>query len=103
VLGLIGRLPSTFVELEVSMYCENDALEDVVGQGVCVGIQGVTSAGRVSAVQDQRITIVLRNAVCAREGDRAILAQFRDRRFRLLGYGHSLSGISTAADREARA
>lgn len=107
VLGLKGRLPEVFTELEISFYLLRRLL-GVKTEGsskkakvtklsktevLMVNIGSTSTAGTVLAVKSDLAKIQLSQPVCTMEGEKIALSRRVDKHWRLIGWGQIRRGV----------
>merc|ERR1712188_30875 len=107
VLGLPGKLPSIFVEIEVKYYLlrrllgvktEGDSKAGKVsklkkGEILMVNIGSTAAGGRILGIKENDLAkVVLTNPVCTKEGDKVALSRRIEKHWRLIGWGQIQKG-----------
>ena len=108
VLGLKGRLPSVFIEVEISFYLLRRLLGVKAQEGskqakvqklqkqeiLMVNIGSNATGGRVSAVRNDHAKVILTTPVCTTEGEKIALSRRVDKHWRLIGWGQIRRGVT---------
>mmetsp|Transcript_30729 Transcript_30729/g.92031 ORF Transcript_30729/g.92031 Transcript_30729/m.92031 type:complete len:484 (-) Transcript_30729:326-1777(-) len=106
VLGLRGRLPDVFAEIEISYYLLRRLLGVKTSDGgkqakvqklaraeiLMVNIGSTATGGKVLAVKGERAKITLTQPVCTQEGEKIALSRRVDKHWRLIGWGQIVKG-----------
>eukprot|EP00928_Gymnodinium_smaydae_P059184 TRINITY_DN4242_c1_g1_i1.p1 TRINITY_DN4242_c1_g1~~TRINITY_DN4242_c1_g1_i1.p1 ORF type:complete len:486 (-),score=127.43 TRINITY_DN4242_c1_g1_i1:131-1522(-) len=109
VLGLPGKLPDIYIEIEVKYYLlrrllgvktEGDSKAGKVtklkkGEILMVNIGSTAAGGRILGIKENDAAkIVLTNPVCTQEGDKVALSRRIEKHWRLIGWGTILKGTT---------
>ena len=103
VLGLKGRLPDVFIEVEISFYLLRRLLGVKTSEGakqakvqklqkqeiLMVNIGSTATGGKVLAVKADLAKILLTQPVCTTEGEKIALSRRVDKHRRLIGWARS--------------
>ena len=106
VLGLKGRLPDVFIEVEISFYLLRRLLGVKTSEGakqakvqklqkqeiLMVNIGSTATGGKVLAVKADLAKILLTQPVCTTEGEKIALSRRVDKHWRLIGWGQIRRG-----------
>lgn len=106
VLGLKGRLPAVFAEIEISYYLLRRLLGVKTSDGgkqakvqkltkgeiLMVNIGSTATGGRVAACKAELAKIALTQPVCTTEGEKIALSRRVDGHWRLIGWGEIRKG-----------
>jgi translation initiation factor 2 subunit 3 len=106
VLGLKGRLPDVFSEIEISYYLLRRLLGVKTSDGgkqakvqkltkaeiLMVNIGSTATGGRVVACKNELAKIALTQPVCTTEGEKIALSRRVDKHWRLIGWGEIRRG-----------
>jgi len=106
VLGLKGKLPDVFAEIEISYYLLRRLLGVKTSDGgkqakvqklaraeiLMVNIGSTATGGKVLAVKGERAKIALTQPVCTQEGEKIALSRRVDKHWRLIGWGQIVKG-----------
>lgn len=106
VLGLKGKLPDVFAEIEISYYLLRRLLGVKTSDGgkqakvqklaraeiLMVNIGSTATGGKVIAVKGERAKIALTQPVCTQEGEKIALSRRVDKHWRLIGWGQIVKG-----------
>jgi translation initiation factor 2 subunit 3 len=106
VLGLRGKLPDVYSEIEISYYLLRRLLGVKTSDGgkqakvqklakaeiLMVNIGSTATGGRVSAVKGDLAKIALTQPVCTEEGEKIALSRRVDKHWRLIGWGQIRKG-----------
>jgi len=106
VLGLKGKLPNVFAEIEISYYLLRRLLGVKTSDGgkqakvqkltkneiLMVNIGSTATGGRVIAVKNDLAKIALTQPVCTEEGEKIALSRRIDKHWRLIGWGQIRKG-----------
>ena len=106
VLGLKGKLPDVFSEIEISYYLLRRLLGVKTSDGgkqakvqkltkseiLMVNIGSTATGGRVLAVKGDLAKIALTQPVCTEEGEKIALSRRVDKHWRLIGWGQIRKG-----------
>jgi len=106
VLGLKGKLPDVFAEIEISYYLLRRLLGVKTSDGgkqakvqkltkneiLMVNIGSTATGGRVIAVKGDLAKIALTQPVCTEEGEKIALSRRVDKHWRLIGWGQIRKG-----------
>jgi len=106
VLGLKGKLPDVFAEVEISYYLLRRLLGVKTADGgkqakvqklskgeiLMVNIGSTATGGKVTAVKSDLAKIILTNPVCTQEGEKIALSRRVDKHWRLIGWGQIRKG-----------
>jgi len=107
VLGLRGKLPDVFCEIEISYYLLRRLLGVKTSDGgkqakvqklskneiLMVNIGSTATGGRVIAVKGELSKIALTQPVCTTEGEKIALSRRVDKHWRLIGWGQIRKGV----------
>ncbi|GMI40464.1 hypothetical protein TeGR_g10816 [Tetraparma gracilis] len=107
VLGLKGRLPDCFAEVEISYYLLRRLLGVKTSDGskqakvqklakaeiLMVNIGSTATGGKVIAVKGDLAKILLTQPVCTQEGEKIALSRRVDKHWRLIGWGEIRKGV----------
>ncbi|GMH75054.1 hypothetical protein TrVE_jg11300 [Triparma verrucosa] len=107
VLGLKGKLPSCFAEVEISYYLLRRLLGVKTSDGskqakvqklskteiLMVNIGSTATGGKVLAVKGDLAKILLTQPVCTEEGEKIALSRRVDKHWRLIGWGEIRKGV----------
>ena len=107
VLGLKGRLPECFAEVEISYYLLRRLLGVKTSDGskqakvqklskteiLMVNIGSTATGGKVLAVKGDLAKILLTQPVCTQEGEKIALSRRVDKHWRLIGWGEIRKGV----------
>eukprot|EP01071_Lankesteria_metandrocarpae_P007189 Lankesteria_metandrocarpae@DN4610_c0_g1_i4.p3 len=112
VLGHPGKLPSVFVEIEVSTYLLRRLLGVKTSEGdvkhptkvtklkkeeyVMVNIGSTSVGGRVKQSKNEIAKLELTNPVCTKVGDKIALSRRVEKHWRLIGWGEIIKGRQIA-------
>jgi translation initiation factor 2 subunit 3 len=106
VLGLKGKLPDVFSEIEISYYLLRRLLGVKTSDGgkqakvqklskgeiLMVNIGSTATGGKVQAVKGELAKIALTQPVCTTEGEKIALSRRVDKHWRLIGWGQIRKG-----------
>eukprot|EP01084_Bolivina_argentea_P097775 175760_1 len=106
VLGLKGKLPDVFTEVEISFYLLRRLLGVKTSEGgkqakvhklakseiLMVNIGSTASGGKVLAVKQDLAKVLLTQPVCTQEGEKIALSRRVDKHWRLIGWGQIRRG-----------
>merc|ERR1719150_1590233 len=107
VLGLPGKLPNIFIEIEVKFYLlrrllgvktEGDSKAGKVsklkkGEVLMVNIGSTAAGGRVLGIKENDLAkVTLTNPVCTQIDDKVALSRRIDKHWRLIGWGSIVKG-----------
>ena len=106
VLGLMGRLPAVFAEIEISYYLlrrlfgvktsdggkQAKVQKLTKGKILMVNIGSTATGGRVAACKADLAKIALTQPVCTTEGEKIALSRRVDKHWRLIGWGEIRKG-----------
>ena len=106
VLGLKGKLPDVFSEIEISYYLLRRLLGVKTSDGgkqakvqklskgeiLMVNIGSTATGGKVQAVKGELAKITLTQPVCTTEGEKIALSRRVDKHWRLIGWGQIRKG-----------
>jgi len=112
VLGLKGRLPDCFAEVEISYYLLRRLLGVKTSDGskqakvqklakaeiLMVNIGSTATGGKVIAVKGDLAKILLTQPVCTMEGEKIALSRRVDKHWRLIGWGEIRRGVKIQID-----
>ena len=107
VLGLRGRLPECFAEVEISYYLLRRLLGVKTSDGskqakvqklskteiLMVNIGSTATGGKVLAVKGDHAKIMLTQPVCTQQGEKIALSRRVDKHWRLIGWGEIRKGV----------
>jgi len=107
VLGLKGKLPECFAEVEISYYLLRRLLGVKTSDGskqakvqklskteiLMVNIGSTATGGKVLAVKGDLAKILLTQPVCTQEGEKIALSRRVDKHWRLIGWGEIRKGV----------
>jgi len=107
VLGLRGKLPDVFCEIEISYYLLRRLLGVKTSDGgkqakvqklskneiLMVNIGSTATGGRVIAVKGELAKVALTQPVCTTEGEKIALSRRVDKHWRLIGWGQIRKGV----------
>lgn len=107
VLGLTGRLPDVFAEIEISYYLLRRLLGVKTSDGgkqakvqklskaeiLMVNIGSTATGGKVMGVKGDLAKIALTQPVCTQEGEKVALSRRVDKHWRLIGWGQIRKGV----------
>jgi len=108
VLGIPGKLPEMFTELEINFFLlkrllgvktEGDQKASRVqkltkGEVLMVNIGSTSIGGRVLAVKEDLAKILLTSPVCTSNGEKIALSRRIEKHWRLIGWGQIRRGVS---------
>mmetsp|Transcript_19168 Transcript_19168/g.39510 ORF Transcript_19168/g.39510 Transcript_19168/m.39510 type:complete len:470 (+) Transcript_19168:357-1766(+) len=114
VLGLKGRLPDCFAEVEISYYLLRRLLGVKTSDGskqakvqklskteiLMVNIGSTATGGKVLAVKGDLAKILLTQPVCTQEGEKIALSRRVDKHWRLIGWGEIRKGVKIEIQEE---
>jgi len=106
VLGVKGKLPDVFIEVEISFYLLRRLLGVKTQEGskqakvqklqkqeiLMVNIGSTATGGKVLAVKADLAKILLTQPVCTTEGEKIALSRRVDKHWRLIGWGQIRRG-----------
>ena len=106
VLGIKGKLPHVFAEIEISYYLLRRLLGVKTSDGgkqakvqkltkneiLMVNIGSTATGGRVVAVKGDLAKVALTQPVCTEEGEKIALSRRVDKHWRLIGWGQIRKG-----------
>jgi len=106
VLGLRGKLPEVFAEIEISYYLLRRLLGVKTSDGgkqakvqkltrnevLMVNIGSTATGGKVVAVKGELAKVGLTQPVCTQEGEKIALSRRIDKHWRLIGWGQIRKG-----------
>ena len=106
VLGLRGKLPDVFAEIEISYYLLRRLLGVKTSDGgkqakvqklskqeiLMVNVGSTATGGKVLAVKGDLAKIALTQPVCTQEGEKIALSRRVDKHWRLIGWGEIRKG-----------
>lgn len=107
VLGLRGKLPDVFSEIEISYYLLRRLLGVKTADGgkqakvqklskaeiLMVNIGSTATGGKVMAVKGDLAKVLLTQPVCTQEGEKIALSRRVDKHWRLIGWGQIRKGV----------
>ncbi len=94
VVGLEGKLPSIFYELQLDIHMLERVVEKDKNAGnikpnepIMLSVGTATTLGFVKTIKKDYMEVKLKIPVCAEEGQRVVISRNIGRRWRLVGYG----------------
>ncbi|KZO91766.1 hypothetical protein CALVIDRAFT_488612 [Calocera viscosa TUFC12733] len=111
VLGAVGKLPSIYTELEISLFLlrrllgvkSDDKKQTKVqkltkGEVLMVNIGSTSTGGRVMSVKADLAKIVLTSPACTEIGEKVALSRRIEKHWRLVGWGSVRRGVTLDVD-----
>jgi translation initiation factor 2 subunit 3 len=114
VLGLKGKLPDVFIEVEISFYLLRRLLGVKAADGgkgakvqklskgeiLLVNIGSTSTGGKVLAMKKDMAKLALMQPVCTQQGEKIALSRRVDKHWRLIGWGQIRRGVQIECKEE---
>jgi translation initiation factor 2 subunit 3 len=114
VLGLKGKLPEVFIEVEISFYLLRRLLGVKAADGskgakvqklskseiLLVNIGSTSTGGKVLAMKKDMAKLALMQPVCTQQGEKIALSRRVDKHWRLIGWGQINRGVKIECKNE---